>query len=84
MKKTLKRSVTAFSALSLTFNAVPYVSYSNVAEAAASLKTRDVWCADEDVNRWESEHFQFIWGKNGTDSSKITQQFLEENAKHME
>lgn len=84
MKKPLKRSVTALSALSLTFNAVPYAPYSNVAEAAASLKTRDVWCADEDVNRWESEHFQFIWGKNGTDSSKITQQFLEENAKHME
>ncbi len=84
MKKPLKRSVTALSAIALTFNAVPYVPYSNVAEAAASLKTRDIWCANEDVNRWESEHFQFIWGKNGADSSKITQQFLEENAKHME
>ncbi|MBR2283706.1 MAG: hypothetical protein IJ874_04705 [Ruminococcus sp.] len=51
---------------------------------ASELKTRDVWCANEDVNRWESEHFQFIWGKNGADSSKITTSFLEENAKNLE
>jgi len=51
---------------------------------ADTLKTRDVWCANEDVNRWESEHFQFIWGKNGSDSSKITESFLQENAKNLE
>ncbi len=84
MKKFLKRSAAAVSAAALTLSALPAAPYSYVAEAADSLKTRDVWCANEDVNRWESEHFQFIWGKNGADSSKITQQFLEENAKHME
>lgn len=51
---------------------------------AGTLMTRDVWCANEDVNRWESEHFQFIWGKNGADSGQITESFLQENAKNLE
>lgn len=51
---------------------------------AGTLMTRDVWCANEDVNRWESEHFQFIWGKNGPDSAQITESFLQENAKNLE
>ncbi|MDO4864571.1 MAG: DUF6055 domain-containing protein [Ruminococcus sp.] len=77
------RNVTALaSAFTLTAAAMP--AYSHVAVAADTLATRDVWCANEDVNRWESEHFQFIWGKNGADSAKITQSFLEENAKNLE
>lgn len=51
---------------------------------ADTLMTRDGWCANEDVNRWESEHFQFIWGKNGADSAQITESFLQENAKNLE
>lgn len=58
--------------------------YSLVSEAVTSLSTRDPWCANDDVNRWESEHFQFIWGKTGADSGKVTQSFLEENAKNLE
>ncbi|MDE5563776.1 MAG: hypothetical protein K2I93_01360, partial [Oscillospiraceae bacterium] len=59
-------------------------SISTVQSQAGTLQTRDVWCANEEVSRWESEHFQFIWGKNGTDSAKVTETFLQENAKHME
>lgn len=84
MKKFIKRSAAVASAAAMTFCAAQYYPYSCVTEAADNLLTRDVWCANEDVNRWESEHFQFIWGKNGADSSKITQSFLEENAKHLE
>ena len=84
MKKFFRRSAAAVSAAAMTLCAAQYYPYSNVAEAADTLLTRDVWCADEDVNRWESEHFQFIWGKTGADSSKVTQSFLEENAKHLE
>lgn len=84
MRKFIKKSASVISAAALTLVAVNFVPYSEVTEAADELQTRDVWCANEDVNRWESEHFQFIWGKNGADSSKITQSFLEENAKHLE
>lgn len=84
MKKFFKKSTAALSAAALSIGMLPPVSLSIQSYASDSLLTRDVWCANEDVNRWESEHFQFIWGKNGTDSSKITQSFLEENAKHLE
>ena len=33
---------------------------------------------------YESEHFQFIWGDTGSDSAKVTQSFLEGNARNME
>lgn len=79
-----KKAAASVLAAALSVSAVSYVSYSETAEAADTLMTRDVWCANEDVNRWESEHFQFIWGKNGADSSKITKSFLEENAKNLE
>ena len=84
MSKWSRRISAFLSAGAVTASALPVVPYSYTAYAADSLSTRDVWCANEDVNRWESEHFQFIWGKNGTDSAKITQSFLEENAKHLE
>lgn len=73
-----------FSAVSLPVNALKLNPIESVQAQADNLKTRDVWCANEDVNRWESEHFQFIWGKNGPDSSQITEAFLQENAKHLE
>lgn len=84
MKSIFKKSAAALGAAALTMSLVPDISIVEEAWAADSLQTRDVWCANEDVNRWESEHFQFIWGKNGADSAKITQSFLEENAKHLE
>ena len=56
----------------------------SVQTRAETLKTRDILCNGQDVNRWESEHFQFIWGKNGADSAKVTEAFLQENARHLE
>ncbi len=84
MKSIFGKSAAAVSAAALSLCSMPYAYIADTAEASTTLLTRDVICANEDVNRWESEHFQFIWGKNGADSSKITQEFLEENAKHME
>ncbi len=77
-------AVMCFSAVSVPVNALELNPVETVQAQADNLKTRDVWCANEDVNRWESEHFQFIWGKNGADSSKITESFLQENAKNLE
>ncbi len=52
---------------------------------ATALLTRDVLCQNQSgVNYWESEHFQFIWGSYGTDSARVTQEFLEGNARHLE
>ncbi len=74
----LFRSISALaSAGAVLAAAVPAAPYSYVAVAADSRSTRDPWCSGEDVNRWESEHFQFIWGKTGADSGKVTQSFLE-------
>lgn len=84
VKKIMRKMMAAVSVSAVAMSTVQLAPYSMVAEAADSLKTRDVWCAGEDVNRWESEHFQFIWGKNGADSAKITTQFLEENAANLE
>ncbi len=77
-------AVMCFSAVSVPVSALELNPVEAVQVQADALKTRDVWCANEDVNRWESEHFQFIWGKNGADSSKITESFLQENAKNLE
>ena len=84
MKKLTKKLAVLVTAAAMSMTAVPYVSPAGTAIAADALLTRDPWCGNEDVNRWESEHFQFIWGKNGADSGKITQEFLEENARHLE
>ncbi|HRR76464.1 MAG TPA: DUF6055 domain-containing protein [Ruminococcus sp.] len=84
MFRSTKRMTASVLAAALSVSAVPYIEYCDTAVAAETLMTRDVWCANEDVNRWESEHFQFIWGKHGADSAKITQSFLEENAKNLE
>ena len=84
MKGFLKKTTAAVGALAITASSVPFAVYSDVHAADDALMTRDIWFADADVNRWESEHFQFIWGKNGADSAKITTAFLEENAKNLE
>lgn len=89
MNRIIKKSMAVMAAAVMTIGAIPYMyssskQHQSVAEAADGLKTRDIWFKNEDVNRWESEHFQFIWGKNGADSAKITQEFLEENARHLE
>ncbi len=58
---------------------------SSIVAQAENLLTRDVICQNQSgVNYWESEHFQFIWGSYGTDSARVTQEFLEGNARHLE
>lgn len=84
MKKLMKKLSVLVTAAAMSMTAVPYAASMGTVIAADALLTRDPWCGNEDVNCWESEHFQFIWGKNGADSSKITQEFLEENARHLE
>lgn len=84
MSSLFKRITAIASAGAIMSTALAAFPYSCVAEVTTSLSTRDPWCAREDVNRWESEHFQFIWGKTGADSGKVTQAFLEENAKNLE
>ena len=81
--KTLSKRIKAVlcaSILTLTLTA----AFPQELAAADTLYTRDPFASDEDVNRWESEHFQFVWGKNGADSSKISTQFLEGNAANLE
>ena len=89
MKSVFKKTTACILASAMGLCSVPFTKYempeiSLTANAEENLITRDIWCANEDVNRWESEHFQFIWGQNGTDSAKITKEFLEENAKYLE
>ncbi len=84
MFRSARKTTSAVLAAALSFSTVPLAACIETADAADTLMTRDIWCTNDDVNRWESEHFQFIWGKNGADSAKVTQQFLEENAKNLE
>ncbi len=92
-RNTWKRTAAWLCAAVISFGAAaPAVSAieiapqeSGITAKAENLLTRDVICQNQSgVNYWESEHFQFIWGSYGTDSSRVTQEFLEGNAKHLE
>ena len=84
MKRHTKRTAAVLSAAALTLCAVPAPMYSHVAEAADEYSVRDpFYNYGKGYNYYESEHFQFIWGNSG-DASKVTQTFLEQNAKNME
>ncbi len=81
MKKTFKRftaaavsTVLSLSALPLTFNAAAEENY---------LVRDPFYNYGYGYNYYESEHFQFIWGNSG-DSSRVTTEFLESNAKNLE
>ncbi len=68
-----------------TVSAIRVTPVETTTQRAESLLTRDVICQNQSgVNYWTSEHFQFIWGNSGADSGKITQEFLEGNARHLE
>ncbi len=68
-----------------TAAALDFAPAETVKTQADTLLTRDVICQNQSgVNYWTSEHFQFIWGSYGTDSSRVTTEFLEGNAKHLE
>ncbi len=92
-KTTWKRTAAWICAAVICFGAAaPAVSAieavregSGITAQAENLLTRDVICQNQSgVNYWESEHFQFIWGSYGAESSRVTQEFLEGNAKHLE
>ena len=90
-RKHWYRTLAGICALTMCAAAVPASAVQAVTsapasavQAQASLRTRDILCSGQDVNRWESEHFQFIWGKNGADSSAVTESFLLENATNLE
>ncbi len=73
------------SGVTQTVSAVQLQGMEQVLSQADTLLTRDVICNNQNgVNYWTSEHFQFIWGSYGTDSSRVTTEFLEGNAKHLE
>lgn len=81
MKKTFRRftaaavsAVLSLSALPLTFNAAAEENY---------LVRDPFYNYGYGYNYYESEHFQFIWGNSG-DSSRVTTEFLEGNAKNLE
>lgn len=80
-------AVICFSAAAPTVSALETTvqEESGIVAQADTLLTRDVICQNQSgVNYWESEHFQFIWGSYGTDSARVTQEFLEGNAAHLE
>ena len=62
MFRFAKETTAAVLASALTLTTIPYISYAETAVAEEKLLIRDVRCANENVNGWESEHFQFIWG----------------------
>lgn len=56
----------------------------NIAIAEDKYLVRDpFYNYSSGYNYYESEHFQFIWGNSG-DASKVTPEFLAENAKNLE
>ena len=87
MKKQTKKLSAIISAMALAVSAVPfstaYVPVSVMAEDVTYYARDPFYNFRSDYHYYESEHFQFIWG-NGTDSSRVTQEFLEGNAKNFE
>ena len=82
--KHLTRLTAAVSAAALALSAAPLTT-GIVSEAADEYSVRDPFFNfSSDLNYYESEHFQFIWGNNGPDSSKVTKEFLEGNVKNLE
>lgn len=92
MKKNHKRTAAAVCAAVLCLSmagampagAVGLQSVDAVQSQAGELKTRNSHIDLTGVNTWESEHFKFYWGNSGTDSSRVNEAFLAENARHLE
>lgn len=77
MKKFLKK----VTALAMSLSVIPVA---NLTAKAEDYAVRDpFYNFEKGYNYYESEHFQFIWGNSG-DSSKVTQEFLQENSKNFE
>lgn len=80
MKKKLTKMSAAVCAVVMTAAAMPV----NFTFAEKSYQVRDpFYNYSSGYNYYESEHFQFIWGNSG-DTSKVTSEFLEGNARNLE
>ena len=81
MKESTKRLTAAVSAAIIAVSALPCnLSLS----AEETYLVRDpFYNYSSGYNYYESEHFQFIWGNSG-ESSRVTTEFLEGNAKNLE
>ncbi len=81
MKESMKRLTAAVSAAIIAVSALPCnLSLS----AEETYLVRDpFYNYSSGYNYYESEHFQFIWGNSG-ESSRVTTEFLEGNAKNLE
>lgn len=83
MKKCIKKVISCASVLAVCAAAFPVVSESSI-YAEETYSVRDpFYNYNSGYNYYESEHFQFIWGNSG-DSAKVTQEFLEGNARNLE
>lgn len=88
-KNTWKRTAAFVCAAAVCFGAVSPMGEKLTdvlsVHAEETLLTRDVLCGSQsDVQYWQSEHFQFIWGSSGADSARVTAEFLEGNARNLE
>ncbi len=83
--KFFRKSAVCLSALVFTASCIPSVisDYSIISEAADYMVRDPFYNYANGYNYYESEHFQFIWGNSG-DASKVTNEFLEGNAKNLE
>lgn len=92
MRKNYKRTAAAVCAAALCLSmagtmpagALEWNAADAVQSQAGELQTRNSHIDLTGVNTWESEHFKFYWGNTGTDSSRVTEAFLAENAQHLE
>ncbi|MBQ8687668.1 MAG: N-acetylglucosamine-1-phosphate uridyltransferase, partial [Ruminococcus sp.] len=81
MKASLKRIAIAAAASVVTVTTLPCQL---TLSAEETYLVRDpFYNYASGCNYYETEHFQFIWGSSG-DSSRVTTEFLEGNAKNLE
>ncbi len=79
--KPFSRAVGAVSAAVIAFSAIPFGSAESAEE---EFLVRDPFYGfSSDYSYYETEHFQFIWGKSG-EASKVTEAFLKGNGRNLE
>ena len=92
MKRNHKRTAAAICAAvlcascmgMLPASAAQITPVTAVQSQAGELMTRNSHIDLTGVHTYESEHFKFYWGDSGTDSGRVSESFLAENAKHLE
>lgn len=80
----MKKIISKLSAAAISLAVMASFTSALPVSAQDSYLVRDPFYSyGSGYNYYESEHFQFIWGNSG-DSSKVTTEFLEGNAKNLE